>query len=165
MQTEAAAVSNGERIMKPGRMRKRFNHVDWSIHFIFIVCLKISEGKEILNVLLVGNSFTYAGNLDQVSHLRGISSDNLIYLLRYDFRSFTSRRLRTKHRPCVRQVLAGLLDAAGTKSHVTRYAEPNYNFANHVSDAYDKGKRLYSLLGDGGSDKYDFVIFQVRLTA
>ncbi len=65
---------------------------------------------------------------------------------------------------CAVQVFKELLSAAGWQSNVQRYAEPNYNFARHVSDAYDKGKGLYSLLGPGGKDKYHYVVFQVRRT-
>lgn len=62
------------------------------------------------------------------------------------------------------QVFAGLLEASGITCKVERYAEPDYSFSRHAADAFDPKKRLYTLLGPGGAEKYDYVVFQVELT-
>lgn len=62
------------------------------------------------------------------------------------------------------QVFAGLLEASAISCKVERYAEPDYSFTRHAADAFDKRKRLYTLLGPGGADKYDYVVFQVGCT-
>jgi hypothetical protein len=69
IKSQPAAVKDADQLTQRGRMLSRVSNVDFIKSIIVLTLLKISEGKEILSVLFVGNSFTYAGNLDQVRYL------------------------------------------------------------------------------------------------
>lgn len=63
--------------------------------------------------------------------------------------------------PCP-QVTAELLsERMGAHVWAKRYAPGGHSWAKHLADARDAGSPLHDLLGAGGSQKYDYVVFQV----
>jgi hypothetical protein len=63
---------------------------------------------------------------------------------------------------CRQQVTAELLsERMGAHVWAKRYAPGGHSWAKHLADARDAGSPLHDLLGAGGSQKYDYVVFQV----
>lgn len=62
------------------------------------------------------------------------------------------------------QVVAELLEEQlGTAVYARRYAPGGYSWKQHLADAADPSRLLHSLIGPGGGDAWDHVVFQVCL--
>ena len=65
-----------------------------------------------------------------------------------------------------RQVTAELLgERLAARVWAKRYAPGGHTWAKHLADALDAGNPLHALLGAGGTQQYDYVIFQVLSTS
>ncbi|KAK9827382.1 hypothetical protein WJX81_005000 [Elliptochloris bilobata] len=63
-------------------------------------------------------------------------------------------------------VTAGLLgERLGAHVWAKRYAPGGHTWAKHLADALDAGNPLHALLGAGGTQQYDYVIFQEQSQA
>lgn len=60
------------------------------------------------------------------------------------------------------QATAELLgERLGARVWAKRYAPGGHSWAKHLADARDEGNPLHGLLGAGGDQQYDYVVFQV----